>query len=119
MRIGRREVLLKFPQVVEFKISEDGFDAHAFAQLKESRLIRQSRSRHVGEQRSDQRGSLSGSVADIDKASVDFSRQRKIQSADRRPLVDRFDRAAADNRLSHAEDRFVRESSVISQTEEE
>src|SRR5580693_2739732 len=119
MRIGWREVLLKFSQIIEFKISEDGFDAHAFAQLKESRLIRQSRRRNVGEQRSDQRSSLSGSVADIDKTSVDFSRQRKIQSADRRPFGNRFDCAAADNRLSHAEDRFVRDSSVISQTEEE
>ena len=79
VRTRRREVLLKFPQVVQLEIPDRRFDAHAFAQLDESWLAcqaRRGRIRCIGFQ---SRAPTARVSSDINKAPVDLAEQREIQ----------------------------------------
>src|SRR5438093_250778 len=50
---------------------------------------------------------------DIDKAAIDFAKQRKIQPANRFHLENRLDGARSNNRFSHSKNRLPGERCVI------
>ena len=119
LRAGWRKKLLKVRQIIQLKIiCDDRLDAHTFAELDESRLIRQSGCGRIGVTSFNRGDGLAVLAADVNEAAVHFAQERKIEFSDGGPLENRLDDVAADNGFPHSEYRRASQRAVVAQAKE-
>src|SRR5690348_1664483 len=116
MRVGRSNELLELACVIQLQVVADhGVDANALTCLEETRLSGQAGRSCVRVTGLNGGNRVPVCCPDIHEAPIEFSKQGRIQPANSWPFEDGLDDVAADDALSHSEQRCARQSGVIAQ----